>query len=837
MTNHYRKEETIVHIKGNLLFSYEDRLLIFSGKKIPLTYGENELLHWLANKQGGILSSKEYALLRGEYPLPSDLKNDSRMKNYVLRLRRKCHVLQDSIETVHNGYKLLTEMPIFSNRGGVKSYSDIDSLAFLGDDLIKKQDHLRDDLLAPFYIEEKEYSNIVEYVEKQILDFENVPHVPGFIIEATGGSGKTCGLLKIVEKLENRTDVQPIYIPVKRFFLPLHHVVEKISVNKKKRILLMLDGFDEVDIEKQQNICDEINEIKNIFPSIYFITSTRYAGAIKVWLNFPVGKLKGLSILSFKDEIEKVYGSYPGDFSSAFFSPMILNMLMHIKKIPSKFDIQISEKKRWLSKTDLFKIYCSSLNKTKRNQWIYDFLLPLLAIEIKHGKKIDSLYLRALCHKVMFESVEKPKCSIDYFLVLYDKNVDVLPTLTIKSLRTALDYCGLLVWNEAGQYHFIHEDYLDFFAVRWLYLFREYSVLNQGVASLIEEIRFYRVYDGKNFSGIPDISQRVKWLSFSCFLFETLLDSKWVEKSKGNKLLLLKLGLSISNTLDDIRDSINLYNIQPYLSNLIKWYCDTFRKEGYDYTMLAGMNFFYYGLLHIPVEEVLKNHEEIITEKNRLLAIVKEGLEFCQKEFDKAKTPLRGEYWNTLNHIFHCNLGAYWLEKGNWNMQFGEIEKTPIYLSEAIRWHEKGGEIIAPHYRALGTDYFVLAEYYEKMGDIERAKKHYHLSIQNFQKAVEIVEKKFLPSTRLSFCYLALSRLDRLEKDYYIDLCMERLHFSWVEIKQFQYEDAELKEIIKGLELCYPMLKKDRQEFYFAFVNEIYKVYRDHFPFKNIFKK
>lgn len=861
-------KERVVFLSEKVIFDYDQRMLIDHGRIIKLTKGECEFLFWLVEKKGGILTNREYATKKNEFTLEKDLTQDSRMKNYVLRLRRKCDLFKEIIISEQKGYKLLVDkknseyngeevQKVICEKIRNKTISLFNQMMVVGDGL-------RKELLPKIQVGEKKYSCIPEYLF-QICKEKSNTHV--HLIEAEGGSGKTCGLIMGVKELIYDSGTILFFIPVKELEYeyssnPLSNWILRYYLDKKEskvenfveyleefsqEVLIVVDGLDEIGLEKQQLICKEIQILAKNMRHSHVVVSSRYFEPNKTILQlYSEAKLLPFS----KEQIQRIMrivdpkGQYV--FGRLALSPMMVRMIEEIgNSYGEEKEIVINHK------ADLLRIYYKVLMKKDHSKlWVYNYLLPLLAYESYLGNAIQISYLRELFEYVVsvgrkYEE-EKERISWRFFRCIFDENIYIMPAISMLSIRTSLEQTGILEYVPQIGYRFTHKDYRDFLAAYFIVLLmkRKDGFRKHGeslLSALIEENRYYRVLkDGKIF-GISSLTERAKNVEFCELLFYQLnMVVGQSDVDYESRMLVFKLGLSIANTLDDIEDAVGLYQLGGIIEKEVEWYIQENKKNGYDYRTVAGICFLYYGQIHLEIDRVFPEVKKQISARQDLLERAFRGLSFCQGVFEdilnnmdqieESKNEECNEYIHLLAVMSYNNLGACWLGKGMHSYMWGEEKMIPAYIENAIYWHTKGGEIInVRQTNALATDFVFLAKHYIRVKETSNAIIYYHKAIEEYLDAVNVKDEKYVPYARLAICYRELEKLMPEKATEYRDAMSDAFQKSLNELRKEDRECVEIFTLVKreflNLDRIDPTITNE-EENYITEVCEICNRYR-----------
>lgn len=225
------------------------------------------------------------------------------------------------------------------------------------------------------------------YVETDLRSGDNVISEKEFVkkisnhnrtvVMGTAGSGKSLFLKSLLLQLiENRFGLIPIFIELRhlkqfdtdgtilKFIFKLLHDINNDFVEeqlfyslKKGKILLLLDGFDEIDHIIRKQYEKELLEISNKYPNTQIIISSRPADVFSSWEEFqvfyvvPFTQEKAIELISkieYDDTVKSKFISHleKGLFEShkSFLSnPLLITMMLltyeQLAEIPDKLHI------------------------------------------------------------------------------------------------------------------------------------------------------------------------------------------------------------------------------------------------------------------------------------------------------------------------------------------------------------------------------------------------------------------------------------------------------------------------------------------------------------------
>ena len=677
----------------------------------------------------------------------------------------------------------------------------------------EKNREIDPDLLCEVRIGEKRYVNTKEAVFEVLLSKKEEKTSCMIITAPDGGSGKTFALHSCAKDFYFEENIYPFFIPVME--LEKESVLEyiaqayakynepltqqelqqrffscaKIISHQKGLILLLVDGLDELPIERQAEICKNIEKMlrqaKNLnYNNIKIVLSTRYPNALRAVLQGVEGVLQKLPKSRFLKEESTYWSQFPMPLT-----PLLIVLLQEItgKKLANMSDYEM-ENMNIENVFELMKSYFTALRNREKasGKWKYSVLLPYIAYETRG----NGFFTEHKFNELFEESSES-----------YRRFIQILSSLPegcffsegiegkARFFKAEALSTGLITRSVTGRYHFDHAHKKNFLSAFYMKQRASYDE-DERDRILLEMIQNTAYYDENNIQR-KDLKSIDSSLSEAEFFFYLLFDGfaedmEELGETEQDVYLckLVELGLNLAYFLE---------NEQSYaLSKKLDVLLDCYKERGLnDGRILKGCVYYYFMALRVP-KELFGTNEKKIQQLQEVGVKLEECLRQIQellrkKEADvyerKQLQLLESQCCGNLGGV-HLEIGKLYLKNDSKKPALTEFDAAAKYNWKAIELKKdaKNNGHLFRNYVALGTVEFYKGKYYEALRQedpkngidnyyIEKEKECY-LEGVSFHKRSETAHlKEYTEGFRhvaflnIAGCYRSLCRISDAESE------------------------------------------------------------------------
>lgn len=209
---------------------------------------------------------------------------------------------------------------------------------------------------------------------KSVVSLEDFPNNSNFVVQGTAGQGKSIFLrylygqlsfsitshkriplfveLRRIAKDKNLSD--SILGALERAGLPSSEELLDVYL-ASDRVVLLLDGFDEISFELVSQVCDDLEQISARFPSLRIVVTSRPEAAIQKSAHFRVARLDPLQPTDHKpflakicrdesqaSEIHQAIGKSSHQIGALLTTPLLLTLLVLLYRAQSSIPATLS---------------------------------------------------------------------------------------------------------------------------------------------------------------------------------------------------------------------------------------------------------------------------------------------------------------------------------------------------------------------------------------------------------------------------------------------------------------------------------------------------------------
>ncbi|MBR6146833.1 MAG: winged helix-turn-helix domain-containing protein [Lachnospiraceae bacterium] len=720
----------IIKLAENCYVDMEKYIVIRGNNREELEPLELKLLDKLIKNSGQYLTNDQ---LINTCWGDSESASDDNLYEAIKTLRKKLDDKKRTIITTKRnvGYSInLPEQNFLANDniGDVNTEFEAD-FKRNSEELIKKwesfQDHTIDkDLLASCTVKGKDFESLYAYFKEAVKEEDK-----NCVVQATGGSGKTFSLVYTCKQImREMKDVIPVFIQMRKVdpaqSNPISSYLYNNYVNRieydtpselvkqfihnvgvflkesKKHLLIVLDGCNECPKEALSDM-DEIASL----PNTIIVASSRLLDAnMDDYYTIKLHSLDNKSTKKYLDKFSILSENnlYPENLRLPIFVYMYAQICKDNQDSQERLSSLINQAtliNDWIT-SDLNKYLKSHREKNNNTQFVIEYLLPILAMNIffmvgheEHTSlSVDTnLYLSAIKEVIKIFEDEDFSTSI-----LLKKNIDVSNYSTKQCIKLISDVAvsrfGFMQRDDSEEnvFSWAHECYRDWFIAKGLYVTRLYSkrLSDEYVRKLITDtFRYPRV-----FTDYKDYPAYYVALYYAELLGRDALISI-------NDPLYHSLIRNIVFFADDLGDSDNVVEYSNYL---------TIRDENPDIETspidkaraLSGTA---YSLLDIYNLEEREDGEQIVSNAFHMLEAARENTESVLG-FTLDITDSNDQILDTPDKI------NKYIDKHIKKIE-DDFKKSPLYDTD------KFGEVLALYARIFGNygGYYLFI--YHKTGD------------------------------------------------------------------------------------------------------------------------
>ena len=534
----------------------------------------------------------------------------------------------------------------------------------------------------------------------------------------------------ILYKYTNSTEVDErnSFLRVKELInLILNHPTHEGELNLP---LILIDGYDEMTVQKGEEVLDFITELLNDEHSrIKIIISTRYKN--KKMRN-RISSRKGLFEISRLQYLDpNVLGDNQKKFKVKKITPLMAKYYTTLASKKLHSDLIVN------NRYQLYEQYYDHIFEKKQGYITkYKEFYPYIAFNTLSNNSfvLDNAHLRQL-----------PESASNDYPEVFDE-LDIpseLRELTIDLIRS-----GLLKKVGRDTYSFEHPEIKLFMASKFINICLKGNIYDF-------DSMFFEILDDLmtrlTTSSIEDIYNN--HIDYCEFCFMAIIEAiRNKEISDDQQILLLKCGLQVGY----YQGYALFTSLRPLIDNYLK------SNHIFDFTIIAAINDYLYSILTTELEggkkEVFVSYiENKLTTCSEIIESLKSnncldvknvsylyGSAKSILEAPEAKDSTKSPY-DALLGVIHGNIGASHLEMGN-KVLLDSPKKRSAAISEAIKHHKEGKRYKEDSWGALHRNYIQLAtdNYYLSKCDTTPSykQKHINVAIEEYELAKNELEQE-----------------------------------------------------------------------------------------------